>query len=143
MTGLAPGEDHELGFGADDRVKVKRVTLDDKKGETGTFTTTRMEERNFEITVRNLHPRAITVHVLDRVPVSAQQDIKVEATYKTSPTKKDTNDRRGTSLWELPMEPDQEKKVAFGYRVTSPPDKRVRYFELTPEQIMQQNVLRY
>jgi hypothetical protein len=47
------------------------------------------------------------------------------------------NDRRGTSLCELPMGPDQEK-VAFGYRVTWPPDKKVRYFELSPEQIMQQ-----
>ncbi len=144
IAALAPGEEHEIGFGADNRVKVKRVTLEDKKGETGTFTTSRIEERNFEITVKNLHPRPVTVQVLDRVPVSSQQEIKVEPAYRSSqPTKKDNNDRRGTSLWELVIDPDQEKRVTFGYRVTWPTDKKVRYQEKTPEQIMQQNVVRY
>ncbi len=56
---LAPGEEHELGFGADERVKVKQAVIDDKKGETGTFTTSRMEERHYAIAVRNLHARPI------------------------------------------------------------------------------------
>jgi uncharacterized protein (TIGR02231 family) len=143
MAALAPGEDHELGFGPDDTVKVKRVSLDYKKGEVGTFTTSRMQERNFEITVRNLHPRAVTVHVIDRIPITTQQDIKIDATFRNPPTRKDYTDRRGTSLWELSIDPDQEKKIGFGYRVTWPTDKNVRYFEQTPEQIMQQNILRF
>ncbi len=68
--------------------------------------------------------------VLDRVPVSGQQDIKVEATFKApQPKTKDYNDRRGTNLWELAVDPDQEKKVAFGYRITSPKDRPVVFFE--------------
>ena len=65
-----------------------------------------------------------------RVPVSGQQDIKVEATFKAPQTKtKDYNDRRGSNLWELAVDPDQEKKVAFGYRITSPKDRPVVFFE--------------
>ncbi len=140
---LAAGEDHELGFGADDLVKVKRVVQEDKKGESGVFTATRAEERNYTITVRNLRANTIAVQVLDRIPVSMQQDIKVDATFKPQPTKKDFNDRRGTVAWDLTLAPDQESQIAFGYKVSAPAGKPMQYRELTPQQIMQNNQLRY
>ena len=144
MAQLAPGEEAELGFGADDRIKVKRNVTEDKKGETGTFSTSKIEERNFTIEVKNLHQRAVQVAVLDRVPVSMQKDITVDMTVKgPQPTKRDVQGRRGVSIWDMKLEPDEEKTVAFGYRVTYPPDKRVIFRELTPEQIRQQNVTRF
>ncbi|MEQ1650433.1 MAG: DUF4139 domain-containing protein, partial [Hyphomicrobiaceae bacterium] len=132
---LAQGEDHELGFGADDLVKVKRVVLEDKKGESGIFTSTRAEDRNFVITVKNLRTNPVPVVVLDRIPVSAHQDIKVDATFKPQPTKKDVNDRRGTVQWEFSAAPDSETQIAFGYKVSAPAGKQIDYREKTPEQI--------
>ncbi len=140
---LASGEDHELGFGADDLVKVKRVVNEDKKGETGVFTTTRAEERNFTITVKNLRANPVAVQVLDRIPVSMQQDIKVDATFRPQPTKKDYNDRRGTVAWDMTLNPDQESQIAFGYKVSAPAGKPMQYRELTDQQIMQNNQMRY
>lgn len=140
---LASGEDHELGFGADDLVKVKRVVIEDKKGESGVFTTTRAEERNFTITVKNLRANPVAVQVLDRVPVSMQQDIKVDATFRPQPTKKDFNDRRGTVAWDFTLTPDQESQIAFGYKVTAPAGKPMQYRELTDQQINQNNQMRY
>ena len=141
---LAPGEEAELGFGADDRVKVKRNVTEDKKGETGTFSTSKIEERNFTIEVKNLHARAVQLAVIDRVPVSMQKDITVDMTVKGPlQPKRDVQGRRGVSLWEMKLEPDEEKVVSFGYKVTYPPDKRVFYRELTPEQIRQQNITRF
>lgn len=140
---LASGEDHELGFGSDDLVKVKRVVIEDKKGETGVFTTTRAEERNFTITVRNLRANPVAVQVLDRVPVSMQQDIKVDATFRPQPTKKDYNDRRGTIAWDMTLNPDQETQIAFGYKVTAPAGKPMQYRELTDQQIGQNSQMRY
>jgi uncharacterized protein (TIGR02231 family) len=124
---LAPGEEHDLGFGADDRIKVTRAVRDDKKGETGTFTTSRVEDRSFAITVRSLHSRPIAVHVIDRIPVSLQSDIKVEPTFRVQPTKRDMQDRRGTVQWELTLAPDENREIGFGFRVTYPGDKRVQY----------------
>ncbi len=140
---LAAGEEHELGFGADDLVKVKRVVQEDKKGESGVFTATRAEERNYTITVKNLRANTIAVQVLDRIPVSMQQDIKVDATFKPQPTKKDFNDRRGTVAWDLALAPDQETQIAFGYKVSAPAGKPMQYRELTPQQIQQNNQLRF
>ena len=125
---LAPGEDHELGFGADDRVKIKRAVLEDKKGETGTFTTSKVEVRNFKITAKNHHARPVQIAILDQVPVSAQQDIKVEVMMAgPSPTRKDVGDVRGTLVWDMTVAPDEEKQIGFGYKVVWPNDKRIGY----------------
>ena len=144
MPQLAPGEDHELGFSADDRVKVKRVVLEDKKGDTGIFTTSRVEERNYAITIKNLHARAIQIQVIDRIPVPMHQDIKVDVAFKDlQPTKKDVNDKRGTVMWDLKAEPDEEKSLAFGYRITAPANKKIQYRELTQEQIQMNQIMRF
>jgi uncharacterized protein (TIGR02231 family) len=125
LPGLAPGEAHELGFGPDDQVKVKRIVTDNKKGESGILTTSSVEDRSFLIKVQNLHREPIAIQVLDRVPVSQQKDIQVDVTTKLTPTKKDFQDKRGTYSWEF----------GFGYRVTWPVDKRVQYRELTAEEL--------
>ena len=140
---LAAGEDYELGFGSDDLVKVKRVVIEDKKGESGVFTTTRAEERNYTLTVKNLHVNPVGVQLLDRIPVSMQQDIKVESTFKPQPTRKDVNDRRGTVAWDLTVAPDQEQQIAFGYKVTSPAGKSMQYRELTQQDIQMNQRLRF
>jgi uncharacterized protein (TIGR02231 family) len=140
---LAPGEDHELGFGADDRVKIKRAVLEDKKGETGTFTTSKVEVRNFKITAKNHHARPVQISILDQVPVSAQQDIKVEVVMAgPPPTRKDVSDVRGTLVWDMTVAPDEEKQIGFGYKVTSPNDKRIGY-QLNQPNLNSQNAVTY
>jgi uncharacterized protein (TIGR02231 family) len=135
MPQLSPGEEHDLGFGADERVKVKRTVTENKKGETGTFTTSRVEERRYAILVKNLHTRAIEVQVIDRIPVSMQQDIAVEfsAGKGPEPSEKDLSGKRGTLMWQMTAAPGEEKQVAFGYRVTAPANKTVWYREISEE----------
>jgi len=124
---LVGGEDHELGFGGDDLVRVRHAIAEEKKGETGLISTSRTDERNFKITVKNMHERAIPVTVLDQLPVSRNQDIKVEQTGRVAPTKKDVDDQRGVLAWELKLEPDEEKTIDFGYRVIWPSGKNIVY----------------
>ena len=124
---LAPGEEHELGFGIDDAVRVRHAIAEEKRGETGIITSSKTDVRNYRIAVKNLHERAIPVTVLDQIPVSQNQDIKVELLGKTAPTKRDLDDKRGVLAWELKLEPDEEKVVEFGYRATWPGAKRVIY----------------
>jgi uncharacterized protein (TIGR02231 family) len=131
MPQLSPGEEHDLGFGADERVKVKRTITENKKGETGTFSTSRVEERRYAILVKNLHTRAIEIHVIDRIPVSMQQDIAVEfsAGKGPEPSEKDMNGKRGMLMWQMTAAPGEEKQIAFGYRVTAPANKPIWYSE--------------
>jgi uncharacterized protein (TIGR02231 family) len=122
---LNPGEEHELGFGIDDLVRVKYAVAEEKKGETGLISSSRTDSRNYRITVKNMHERAIQLSVLDQVPVSKNQEIKVEYTGRTPPTKQNVDDKRGVVGWETKLEPDQEQVIEFGYRMTWPAAKNI------------------
>ncbi len=81
---LAPGEEHELGFGVDDSVRVRHTIAEEKRAETGIITSSKTDTRNYRITVKNLHVRAIPVTVIDQIPVSQNADIKIELLGKTA-----------------------------------------------------------
>ncbi len=81
--------------------------------------------------VKNLHTRPVQLQVIDRAPVATHRDIKVDFTVDRGPqpAAKDVNDRRGTYLWQMQAEPDEEKQIVFSYRVTAPAGKRLLYRE--------------
>lgn len=124
---LAAGQEHEIGFGADDSVRVRHATVEDKRGETGLISSSQTDTRSFRITVKNLHERAIAISVLDHVPVSKQQDIKVEMTGKTPPTRRDVDEKRGVLAWESTLQPDEERQIDFGYRISWPAGKGLMF----------------
>ena len=124
---LAPGEEHELGFGIDDAIRVRYAIAEEKRGETGIITSSKTDSRSYRITVKNLHERAIPLTVLDQIPVSQNADIKVELTGKTAPSRRDVDDKRGVLAWDMTLGPDEERVIEFGYRTTWPAAKKVTY----------------
>ncbi len=124
---LGPGEEHELGFGVDDAVRVKHAVAEEKRSETGIISTSKTDSRSYRIIVKNLHERAIEVSVLDQIPVSQHADITVELTGKTAPTKRDVDSKRGVLAWEMKLAPAEERTIEFGYRATWPAAKKVTY----------------
>jgi len=124
---LTPGEEHELGFGADDAVRVKHAVVEEKRGESGIITSSKSDVRNYRISVKNAHAQAVQLTVLDQIPVSQQQDIKVELISKTPPTRRDVDDKRGVMAWDQKIEAGEEKVIEFGYRVTWPAAKKIQY----------------
>jgi uncharacterized protein (TIGR02231 family) len=124
---LSPGEEHELGFGIDDLVRVKHAIGEEKRGETGLISTQKTDSRHYRISIKNMHERAIGLTVFDQVPVSKNQDIKVELIGKNAPTRQNVDDKRGVLAWDSKLEPDQEQVIEFGYRVTWPGAKQIIY----------------
>lgn len=124
---LVAAEDHELGFGVDDLVRVRHAIAEEKRGETGLISSSRTDQRDFRITVKNMHERAVQLTVVDQIPVSKNNEITVELTGRTAPTKRDVDDKRGVLVWEAKLEPDEERVIEFGYRVTWPAAKAIEY----------------
>jgi uncharacterized protein (TIGR02231 family) len=122
---LAPGEEHELGFGTDDLVRVRYAVVEEKRGETGLISASRTDTRNYRMTIKNLHERPVAFSVLDQVPVAANQEIKVELIGRTQPTKRDVDDRRGVLAWEDKLGADEERSIEFGYRISWPSSKSI------------------
>lgn len=124
---LAPGQDHELGFGADDRVRVRSALIEEKRAESGIISATKSESRTFRHTVRNLHERQIAFVIQDQIPVANNQEIKVELLARPQPTRRDIDDRRGVLAWEDRLNADEEKTIESGWRVSWPAAKSVVY----------------
>ena len=82
-------------------MRVRHTIAEEKRAETGIITSSKTDTRNYHITVKNLHARAIPVAVIDQMPVSQNADIKVELLGKTAPTKRDLDDKRGVLAWEM------------------------------------------
>ena len=124
---LSPGEEFELGFGPDDNVRVRHAIVDEKRGESGIISSSKTDARNFRITVKNLHERAIQLSIMDQIPVSQNQEIKIDLVAKTQPTKQNIDDKRGVLAWESTLNADEERVLEFGYRVQWPAAKRLQY----------------
>jgi uncharacterized protein (TIGR02231 family) len=118
---LSPGEETRLGFGADDLIKVKRVEVTRLRGEEGIISTSNVDTRAYDITVKNLHGFTIPVTVLDQTPYSTQEDIVVETlSGMTIPSLKDFERKRGVLAWNFDLEPKAEKVLKHGFKLTWP-----------------------
>ncbi|MFV0299156.1 MAG: mucoidy inhibitor MuiA family protein [Hyphomicrobiaceae bacterium] len=124
---LTPGEKHELGFGADDAVRVRHNLVEDKRGERGIIATSKTDVRTWQITVTNGHTQSIQLSVIDQVPVSKNDDIKVETVSRPDPTRRDVENRRGILAWDVKLAPKAEWKLQHSYRVTWPSAKQIEY----------------
>jgi uncharacterized protein (TIGR02231 family) len=124
---LAPEEEHELGFGVDDSIRVRHALAEEKRSETGIISTSKTDARSYRISVRNQHERAIQMSVLDQIPVSQNADISVELTGKSPPSRRDVDNKRGVLAWDFKLEPNAERVIEFGYRAAWPAAKKVTY----------------
>jgi uncharacterized protein (TIGR02231 family) len=127
LPNLAPGASHELGFGSDPSVVVKYHILAEKRGETGIISSSTTDQRNFKIEIANQHARRIDVLVIDQMPVALNEDITVDLHGSSPPSKRNYEDKRGLLAWQFPLEAGKKQHLNFGYTITWPADKKIRY----------------
>lgn len=113
-----------LSLGRDEKISVERHSIVDKESHSF-FGGTRKENRTYEISVRNNKSKAVTVEVLDHIPVSRQQDIKVTMLDQGGA---EYTEAIGKLLWTLDLKPGETKKVRFSFEVAFPKDKPVSPF---------------
>jgi uncharacterized protein (TIGR02231 family) len=118
---LTAGEDAKLGFGADDKIKVKRVEVKRNSSDEGLLTTSHVQTLAWDISIKNLHDVAIPITVIDRAPFSTQSDVTVEAfPNATAATVKDFEKKRGVMAWIFDLDSKAEKIIKTGYKIISP-----------------------
>ncbi|MDE2361739.1 MAG: mucoidy inhibitor MuiA family protein [Hyphomicrobiales bacterium] len=123
---VASGEAFDLGFGADDRVKVTRAPVRKKENEPTWFNQTKVDAREFKTTLKNLHDFPIKATVVDRIPFSDNTAITVELLPQTTPpTDKQVGDRRGVMAWTFDLAPQEQKDIRLAWRMKWPGDRDV------------------
>ncbi|MFT4099214.1 MAG: mucoidy inhibitor MuiA family protein [Rhodoblastus sp.] len=126
LKSVAPGEGFDLGFGADDRVSVARVPVKRKENEPTWYNQTKLDQRDYKTTIKNLHDFPIKTVVVDRIPFSENSAIVVEQLPQTTPpTDKQIGDKRGVMAWSFDLKPGEQKELRLAWRMKWPADRDV------------------
>ena len=111
----------EISLGIDNNVQVKREKNSDFSSKK--FVGTKKEElREYRISVRNNKAEKINMLVLDQVPISRMDEIKVELLEKS---KAKINDNSGEISWSLELDPSEEIDLDLRYSVKYPKNRNL------------------
>jgi uncharacterized protein (TIGR02231 family) len=111
MDPVAPGEKFEVYFGADKNLKVTRKLLESRSEGPTKFRSSHKVMRHWKTSLQNFHRKAVEVIVVDQVPVSWSDDVRVEVSVlKPKPGDKQP-DRFGRVEWKVKL--DSLKKMEF------------------------------
>jgi uncharacterized protein (TIGR02231 family) len=125
---VAPGDKVELGFGADDRLKVTRAPVRRRENDPTWLGQSRTDLREFRTVVKSLHATPVKVTLTERVPFSESSAITIEMLPQTTPaTEKQVGDKRGVSAWSFDLAPGAEKEIRLAYRIKWPGDRELAY----------------
>ncbi len=123
---IADGQEHDLGFGVDDAIRVSRINVKREKGETGLLTSSNTDEQHFRITIKNLRKDPVTVTAIDQIPFSEDEKIVVELLpLTTQPVEINHENKRGVLAWDVVLQPGEEKTINLSYQVTWPAKREI------------------
>lgn len=109
----------EISLGRDKKVSVSRVKKEDFSGKT--FISGNMKEKlTYEIKVRNNNTAAIDITVQDQVPISQQEDIKVDVLETTDVT---PDPLSGKLVYNFKLDPSASKVITISFTVQYPKSK--------------------
>lgn len=116
-----PGADVRMPFGVDERVRVAVREEPTQSGQRGLIGRQMVNETRRRIDITNYHPNSIPVEVIDRVPVSQNEDVHVEILKgATDPTVKDVDGKAGVWMWKIEPQPQQTVSIHQAFAVQYP-----------------------
>jgi uncharacterized protein (TIGR02231 family) len=115
-----PGGEIELAFGADDRIEIERKVLERRRESAGLISKDEVYRYRVRIAVKNRYASPVAVKLLDLVPVSRDEKIKVELLEETSAPTREDPERPGVRLYELALGAREEKAIELRYEVRFP-----------------------
>ena len=106
-----------LYLGLDSFIDVKKDLIKDMK-EKPFFSMSKLKtEKLWKYTITNNSKEEKTITLVERLPVSKHEDIKVSLIPNTNYTKKEDN---GKISYDITLKPSEEKIIDFGYIVEKP-----------------------
>jgi uncharacterized protein (TIGR02231 family) len=117
-----PGGEIELAFGADDRVEVDRKVLERRRESAGLINKEEVYRYRVRISLKNRYAAPVEVKLLDLVPVSRDEKIKVAVLEGTTAASREDPERPGVRIHDLKLGAREEKVIELRYEVRYPRD---------------------
>lgn len=107
-------------FGTNRFIDVKKELVKDMKEEPFFSMNKLKTEKVWKYKITNNHKKVQKLTLVERVPVSKHEDIKVKLIGKTKETKLDKN---GKIYFELELKPNETQEIEFGYEIEKTANK--------------------
>jgi len=104
-------------FGTNNFINIEKELIKDMKEEPFFSINVLKTQRVWKYTIKNESKDTQKITLLERVPVSKHEDIKVKVIGETKYSKLDKN---GKIYYDFELKPNEEKVIEFGYEIEKP-----------------------
>jgi len=123
LGAIPAGGKADLAFGPVEGLQLTRTVLDRNEGDRGVITRSNQITEEVRIEVENLTAEAWPLRLLDRVPYSEQEDLRVEWSATPRPAEENVDGKRGVLAWEFDLAPGETTSIALKHRLQWPDGK--------------------
>jgi uncharacterized protein (TIGR02231 family) len=107
-----------ISIGRDKNITIQREKIDEFCKNT-VIGGNKRSTRGYEITIKNMKSKPITIEIKDQVPLSSFKEVVVEMQESKGAT---YNDKTGELKWVVTLQPGESKSVSFKFQVRYPKD---------------------
>ena len=123
LTAASADDNIQLTLGSDPAIQVKREQV--KEFTAKTLGSTKEQTYAYQTTIKNTKNEPVKIVVKDQYPVSANKEIRVNISDKTTSGAQNDTDK-GFLTYQLDLQPSEAKQLYLEYTVKSPADKVIR-----------------
>ncbi|WP_313348542.1 DUF4139 domain-containing protein [Paracoccus sp. (in: a-proteobacteria)] len=109
----AAGDDMKLGFGPLTGIKLERHIPDEIEGNRGLISKSSERRETAILRIRNLTGEEWPLRVIDRIPVSTQENLRVDWSADPSPDETDPDGKRGLLVWNGKIDTGEERSITL------------------------------
>ncbi|MFV0411052.1 MAG: DUF4139 domain-containing protein [Paracoccus sp. (in: a-proteobacteria)] len=121
----ASGDDLKLSFGPIDGIVLERRVPEREEGERGMIRRSNALEETAILSARNLTGRDYDLRLIDQVPVSEQEEVKIDWSVSRAPGETDPDGKRGLLVWEMPLAAGETQEVTLETSISWPEGKQL------------------
>lgn len=125
LTGIAPGQETEIAFGAIEGLQLTRDMPRRSEGDRGLLSASTEREEVAVMTLKNLTGESWPVRLMDLVPYSEQEDLQITFSADPAPDETDVDSMRGVLAWRFDLAAGEERSVMLSYRMRWPEGMQV------------------
>lgn len=126
LQALAPGAKAKFGFGAIEGLKLTRDMPERMTGDRGVFTSSTEMQEKAVLKVENLTGEAWKLRLMDQVPYSEQEELKVDWQADPAPTETDVEGSRGILAWDFDLPAKDSREISLTTVLSWPEGKELQ-----------------
>ncbi len=116
LPNIKKGSKTDIYFGENQNIKIKKTLLK-RFNESEFFGNNQINTQIWKYKVTNISKIAQKINLIERLPISQNEKIKVEPLFDT---KKAKIDKKGKVIWSFNLAPNETKTIKFGYETKKP-----------------------